>query len=88
MEIIVYTLPVCPRCDMMKAALCGLGLEFSVRDIENEDNYAELLIGGCTYVEAPIVMIDGTFYDMEGALQKLGVQGGCGCIDGNCGIDE
>jgi len=84
MDITVYTLPNCPNCDELKGLLRDAGIEFTHRDIEDEDNYTELLIDGCPYVEAPIVRINGQFYDALGAARVIGLRPGGKCQGGNC----
>jgi glutaredoxin len=71
--IIVYTLPVCPNCDDLKRKLAEKCIEFETRDLEDDDTRLGLLMKCVTLVEAPIVEIDGTFYDKNAALQELGL---------------
>jgi len=70
-EITVYTLPVCPKCNEMKETLREAGLEFTFKDLEDYDNYAELLLSQVTFTEAPIVKINGHFFDYVGAKEHL-----------------
>lgn len=72
-EIIVYTLPICPNCEHIKTLLMENNIAYTARDIEDPDVYADLLLSGCSLVEAPILSIDGAFYDMRSAILKLGV---------------
>lgn len=75
-EVIVYTLPVCPNCEQLKCLLNENNISYTSRDIEDPDVYADLLLSGCSLVEAPILSIDGSFYDLRNGVSKLNIKPG------------
>ena len=85
-EVIVYTLPVCPNCEQLKCLLNENNISYTSRDIEDPDVYADLLLSGCSLVEAPILSIDNEFYDALSGMIKLGVSPTGRCANGKCGF--
>lgn len=73
MQVIVYTLPVCPNCDNLKKKLIRNGIQFRIKDLEDDDVRMNLLLDSVTLVEAPIVCIDGKYMSGEEALCVLGI---------------
>jgi len=71
--IIIYTLPICPNCDDLKNLLKSKDIKYITRDLEDDDVRMELLMKSVTLVEAPIVDIDGEYYDKSGAIKELGI---------------
>lgn len=71
--IIVYTLPVCPNCDELKDKLIKNNINFTVKDLEEDDNRIELLMDCVTLVEAPIVKIENDYYNKIDAMKELGI---------------
>lgn len=73
MNVVVYTLPVCPNCEDLKDVLNKHNIEYDILDLENEDVRMNLLLDSVTLVEAPIVKIDDKYMDSESALKELGI---------------
>lgn len=71
MTIVVYTLPICPNCEHLKELLKKNDIEFEVKDLEDEDVRLELLINSVTLIEAPIVEINGSYFNMSDAIRNL-----------------
>ena len=71
--IIIYTLPICPNCDNLKEKLVAANIPYISKDLENDDVRMELLMNSVTLVEAPIVEINGKYYDKESSLKELGI---------------
>ena len=70
-EIIVYMLPVCPNCEEIKGKMRNAGIEFQTRDLEEWDNYSDLLLAQVTFTEAPIIRIGNEYFDKIGAEERL-----------------
>ena len=73
-QITVYTLPVCPNCEVLKRTLFENNIPFKTKDLEDEDVALELLMNSVTLVEAPIVEIDNVYMNMKDALRKIGIR--------------
>jgi len=71
MEIVVYTLPICPNCDKFKQSLNDHAIPYTTRDLEDDDVRMELLMESVTLVEAPIICIDGTYMNKVDAEKML-----------------
>lgn len=72
-HIMLFTLPVCPNCDMVKNKLNEYKINYDVKDIENEDTKFMLLLDQVTLTEAPIMWINGHYMDYETGFQELGI---------------
>jgi glutaredoxin len=71
--IIIYTLPICPNCDELKLKLKNNDVKFITKDLEDDDVRIELLMDSVTLVEAPIVNINGVYYNKDDALKEMGL---------------
>jgi len=69
----LYTLPVCPNCEHLKQLLSERNIAFESYDLENEDIRLGLLMKSVTLTEAPIIEIDGKFFDMITFLKEMGI---------------
>jgi glutaredoxin len=69
--ITVYTLPICSNCDAFKLLLKQNNIDYTVRDLEDDDIRMELLMNSVTLIKVPIVEINGNYYDMNSALKEL-----------------
>jgi len=61
--ITVYTLENCPHCEEIKAKLTASGYEYEEMDMSLPENITELRINGCFAMEAPVVCVDGQYYE-------------------------
>lgn len=70
MDITVYSMPHCNQCKMLKRKLDEREINFL--DVEDENKVVEL---GQQYniMSAPVVEIDGEFFNMQQAGRKLGL---------------
>lgn len=73
MDITIYTLPVCPNCEVLKETLSNNGIKYKTEDLENPEVYAKLLLSQVTFTEAPITCIDGRYFDKQDTLKELGL---------------
>lgn len=71
--VVVYTLPVCPNCDMFKTLLHSNNVSFETKDLEDDDVRMELLMDSVTLVEAPIIRVGDQYFDSTSALGELGI---------------
>ncbi|MFA5760333.1 MAG: glutaredoxin domain-containing protein [Dehalococcoidales bacterium] len=71
MEIIVYSLEMCPNCDDFKEKLNKKGLHFTELDLDSDDVKINLLIDSVTLVEAPIIRIDGKYMNSHEASRMI-----------------
>jgi glutaredoxin len=72
MEIILYSLPVCPKCDEVKVIFKENKIEYKEKNLEDEDVFSELLLDCVTLTEAPIIRIDGMYsYCSEEVVQGV-----------------
>ena len=67
-QITVYSLDICPICEIVKTELKRLEIPFENKDMSDSDSIAELAISGVYTRNAPVIQIendDGTnyFYD-------------------------
>jgi glutaredoxin len=71
--IIIYTLPICPNCEELKLKFQNNNIEFVTKNLEDDEVRIELLMDSVTLVEAPIVDINGIYYNKDDALKELGL---------------
>jgi glutaredoxin len=72
-NIIVYTLPICPNCDVFKSTLTNNDVKYITKDLEDDETRMELLMDCVTLVEAPIIKIDNQYFDPSSAYKELGI---------------
>jgi Glutaredoxin and related proteins len=61
--IIVYSLPVCPRCEELKKWLGDHSIPFTCLDMGSAEGITELRVNQCFAMEAPVLRIGDTFYE-------------------------
>lgn len=71
MDVTVFTLPICPNCIVLKDDLKKNNINYSEKNMEDENVYADLLLDSVTMTEAPIVKIDSIYYDLKTARKIL-----------------
>lgn len=62
-EIVVFSLPVCPKCELVKAALQEAGIVFGEMSMDTAEGITELRVNNCFAMEAPVVCYDGQYLD-------------------------
>ncbi len=60
--ITVYSLPICPNCNVLKNTLKGRDIEFEEKDLDTPETKTKLLMAGVFTVVAPVLQINNTFY--------------------------
>lgn len=61
-ELIVYTLELCPNCDLLKGFLKKKGLAYSERDLSSAESLTELRVNGVFVNEAPVLQVGEDFF--------------------------
>ena len=61
-NIIVYSLNVCPNCNLLKDALSSDSIKFKEEDMESTDSRTRLLMHSVFTAVAPVLEVDGQFY--------------------------
>ena len=74
-NIIIYTLPVCPNCHVLRQFLMKNNLSFNECDLESPKSRTALLMNGIFTTTAPVLQVDDRFltYDQlfEGEEVKI-----------------
>ena len=64
MEIIVYRLETCPMCELLIEQLNQLNISAIIKDMQDSESMAELLVNDVYTQNAPVLKInDEYFYD-------------------------
>ena len=64
MEIIEYRLEFCPLCDLLSETLKSLDIKFEIRNMQDSESIADLLVDGVFTQNAPVLKIGNDyFYD-------------------------
>jgi len=74
-NIIIYTLPVCPNCHVLRQFLMKNNLSFNECDLDSPKSRTALLMNGIFTTTAPVLQVDDRFltYDQlfEGEEVKI-----------------
>lgn len=58
----MYTLELCPNCDLLKGFLKKAGHKYSERDLSTPESLTELRVNGVFVNEAPVLQVGDDFY--------------------------
>jgi glutaredoxin len=61
-QLIVYSLELCPNCDLLKGFLKKHGHKYSERDLSSAESLTELRVNGVFVNEAPVLQKGEDFY--------------------------
>ena len=61
-QLVVYTLELCPNCDLLKGFLKKNGIAYSERDLSSAESLTELRVNGVFVNEAPVLQIGEDFF--------------------------
>ena len=61
-QLIVYTLELCPNCELLKGFLKKNGHKYSERDLSSAESLTELRINGVFVSEAPVLQKEDDFF--------------------------
>ncbi|HXY88908.1 MAG TPA: glutaredoxin [Candidatus Acidoferrales bacterium] len=74
-NIIIYTLPVCPNCHVLRQFLMKNNVSFNECDLDSPKSRTTLLMNGIFTTTAPVLQVDDRFltYDQlfEGEKVKI-----------------
>ena len=62
-EVVVYSLPNCPYCILLKDALNMAKVKYKTIMVDCAEGIAELRYGGCFAMMAPVLQVNDTFYE-------------------------
>ena len=71
-EIVVFSLPVCPKCELVKAALQEAGIAYGEMGMDTAEGVTELRVNNCFAMEAPVVMYGERFLDHDDLFDANG----------------
>jgi glutaredoxin len=54
-QLTIYTLELCPNCELLKEYLKGHGIPYQERDLSTAESLTELRINGIFVSEAPVL---------------------------------
>ena len=60
-QITVYSLEICPNCEILKRFLKSKELEYKELDLSLPENMTELRLNNVFVREAPVLQVDDTF---------------------------
>lgn len=61
LNIVVYTLEICPNCEILKNFIKANGFEYSELDLSDPVNMTELRLNNVFVREAPVLQVGDTF---------------------------
>lgn len=61
LNIVVYTLEICPNCELLKTFIKANGFEYSELDLSDPVNMTELRLNNVFVREAPVLQVGDTF---------------------------
>jgi glutaredoxin len=62
-EVILYSLPNCPNCMMLKDKLNMSKVKYKTLMMDTPEGITELRVGGCFAMMAPVLQVNDTFYE-------------------------
>jgi glutaredoxin len=60
-QLTIYTLELCPNCELLKEYLTGHCIPYQERDMSTAESLTELRINGVFVSEAPVLQRDDVF---------------------------
>lgn len=65
MDYRVYSTKTCPKCEQLKKALSGAGIQFENLDMATPEALTELRVNGVFTLSAPVLQAGESFYTVE-----------------------
>lgn len=66
MKRIVYSLPLCPRCETLKQKLGNMGLEYEERSMDSAESKVDIIIAlGAVPMSAPVLRVGDKFFTVD-----------------------
>jgi glutaredoxin len=69
-QITVYSLEVCPNCEILKKFLKSNGFEYAELDLSLPENMTELRLNNVFVREAPVLQVGETFLTSADIFKK------------------
>lgn len=69
-QITVYSLEICPNCEILKNFLKSNNLEYKELDLSLPENMTELRLNNVFVREAPVLQVDDTFLTSADLFEK------------------
>lgn len=60
-QIVLYTLPDCARCELLKQTLSQMNVEYQIERMTSPAAQTDLLSNGVFVLSAPVLRINNTF---------------------------
>jgi len=61
MKVVVYTTKTCAKCPIVKSWLRNKGVEYSERDLTEDNTEQQRIIEATSSMTVPVVEVDGSF---------------------------
>jgi len=74
-QLTIYTLELCPNCELLKEYLHGHNIPFIEKDMSTAESLTELRINGVFVNEAPVLQNGSTFLTSPDLFSKGQVLG-------------
>ncbi len=74
-SIIIYTLPICPNCHLLRQSLSEHDVSFEECDLDSPKSRTALLMNGIFTTTAPVLQVDNRFltYDQLFDGEKVNI---------------
>lgn len=73
-DIIVYSLEVCPNCEILKQYLQDNKISYTERSLDDPEALTDLRMNGVFVMEAPVLQIEETYLTSKEIFQNGEVQ--------------
>jgi len=70
MVVKIFTLPDCPKCNILKNKMKSLGVSFEDASMEDPETKTDLLMNDIYTNVAPVLFIDGKYYTHDQIFNK------------------
>jgi len=69
-EITVYTLEVCPNCELLKLCLKKLDVSYNERDMAGAEALTDLRLNGVFAMEAPVFQVNNQYFESKDIFEN------------------
>lgn len=77
----IFTLPCCPRCDIVKNYLKDRGIDYTEIEMDSAEGITDLRLAGCFAMEGPVLMHNDDEF-LEGTTMFPDGNFNCYIVDG------
>lgn len=75
-NLIIYTTPTCPRCEILKKELTAAAHKYKTADLADPISLTELRINGIFTLSAPVVEDRGAFFTVDDLFDDMKLRPG------------